>query len=100
MEFWIFPSDAGYITFGDLGSTIDTKIKIIRNADNSLTAWVWYNSQWEWAGNTAGFTTGTHYDLDLTVQLFWYDEISLDKPIYVKGSIKNINVNSGIINVL
>ncbi len=99
LEWFINTYEAGKVTFGDLGATMDSKLKIVKNPDNSLTAWVWTGSQWEWGGNTAGYTTGPNYEENMSVSLTW-DNSDAPEWAYLNGGVSSFRMISGTLNVL
>jgi len=78
-------------TWGDF-TTGNHKIRVRRNADNSTTMWVWENSQWEWDGNTAGYTSPTDWDNNAYVFITQDDT---DASNYITTTINSITLNAG-----
>jgi hypothetical protein len=52
-------------TFGSFSAPqSNMRFRIRRNADDSLTFWVWVSGQWEWDGNTDGWTIGAIFNYE------------------------------------
>ena len=75
-------------------TTLTSKFKMTKNANDTVTCWVWDNSQWEWDGNTAGYTSTTL--IDVPVPMVAGFSCGYPSYGYLTGGVERVWVSSGI----
>jgi len=91
-------SSGGAEEFVDTGLTsLNTKIRMRNNLDDSVTVWFWYNGQWEWDGNTAGFTGSTNLANPTFVEFTRNTQVD---ESYFKVAVNQFKIQYGSITFL
>jgi hypothetical protein len=71
------------------------KFRFTWNGSSTLKAYVWTGSQWEWNGNTAGYTCSENYaGEEITIQFLFEQETNGGD---VEATFDNFQINSGYV---
>lgn len=95
---WEVDDDGAKTQYGNLGSAHTSTMRMVR-VGSTMTAWIWANDQWEWNGNTAGFTAAQVYSGSVSV-LLGHHTGSEPSFGYLNCGIDWFKVVSGAITVL